>query len=130
MSGVKIEHIAMYVNELDGGRKFFEKYFNAESSEKHHNTKTNFQSYFLCFESGPRLEIMARPDITDEDKSLQRTGYIHLAFSVGSRKNVDALTKQLKSDGYEIISGPRITGDGYYESCVAGFENNLIEITV
>ncbi len=130
MSEIKIEHIAMYVNDLDGGRKFFEKYFNAESSEKYHNTKTNFQSYFLSFESGARLEIMTRTDIPDKDKSLQRTGYIHLAFSVGSRKNVDTLTSRLQSDGYEVISGPRITGDGYYESCVAGFENNLIEITV
>ncbi len=130
MSEIKIEHIAMYVNDLDGGRKFFEKYFGAKSSEKYHNTKTNFQSYFLSFESGAKLEIMTRPDITDEDKSLQRTGYIHLAFSVGSRKNVDVLTSRLQSDSYEIISGPRITGDGYYESCVAGFENNLIEITV
>lgn len=130
MSEVKIEHIAMYVNDLEGAKKFFEKYFNADSSEKYHNTKTNFQSYFLSFESGARLEIMTRPDIADEDKSLYRTGYIHLAFSVGSRENVDALTKRLKSDGYEVISGPRITGDGYYESCVAGFENNIIEITV
>ncbi len=120
----------MYVNDLKGAKEFFEKYFNAKSSEKYHNTKTNFQSYFLSFESGARLEIMTRPDITDEDKPLQRTGYIHLAFSVGSREKVDALTKRLKSNGYEVISDPRITGDGYYESCVAGFENNFIEITV
>lgn len=130
MSEVKIEHIAMYVNDLEGAKEFFEKYFNAESSEKYHNTKTNFQSYFLSFERGARLEIMTRPDIVDEDKSLYRTGYIHLAFSVGSKENVDALTKRLRSDGYEIISGPRVTGDGYYESCVVGLENNIIEITV
>lgn len=130
MSKVIIEHIAMYVNNLDGGRKFFEKYFGAKSSEKYHNTKTNFQSYFLSFESGARLEIMTRPDIADGEKSLYRTGYIHLAFSVGSREKVDALTSRLQSDGYKVISAPRITGDRYYESCVAGFENNLIEITV
>lgn len=130
MSKIKIEHMAMLVNNLESARTFFEKYFDAKSSEKYHNTKTDFQSYFLSFESGARLEIMTRPDITDEDKSLQRTGYIHLAFSVGSRKNVDALTKRLQSDGYEVISGPRITGDGYYESCVIGFEDNQIEITV
>lgn len=130
MSEIKIEHIAMYVNDLDGAKNFFEEYFGAKSSEKYHNTKTNFQSYFLNFKNGARLEIMTRPNITDDKKVLQRTGYIHLAFSVGSRENVDSLTKRLQADGYEVISCPRITGDGYYESCVEGFENNLIEITV
>ena len=130
VSGVKIEHIAMYVNDLEGAKKFFEKYFDAKANGKYHNINTNFQSYFLSFGNASRLEIMTRPDVTDDEKFLQRTGYIHLAFSVGSRGNVDVLTKRLQSDGYEVISGPRITGDGYYESCVIGFEGNQIEITV
>ncbi len=130
MSEIKLEHIAMYVNDLEAAKNFFETYFNAKSNEKYHNRKTNFRSYFLSFESGARLEIMTRPDIAADEKVLQRTGYIHLAFSVGSRENVDALTKRLQSDGYKVISGPRITGDGYYESCIIVFENNQIEITV
>ena len=72
---------------------------------------------------------MSKPDVAYDDKALTKTGYAHLAFSVGSRESVDNLTAQLKSDGYSVISGPRVTGDGYYESCVLGFENNLIEIT-
>ncbi len=130
MSEIKVEHIAMYVNDIESAKNFFEKYFNAKSGIKYHNTKTNFQSYFLSFEGGTRLEIMTRPDIADNKKPLHRAGYIHLAFSVGSIENVDTLTSQLQSDGYEVISGPRITGDGYYESCLIGFEDNLIEITV
>lgn len=129
MSNIKIEHIAMYVNDLEEARKFFEKHFNAKSNEKYHNVKTDFQSYFLSFDGGARLEIMSKPDVTADDKALTKTGYAHLAFCVGSRENVDNLTAQLKSDGYSVISGPRVTGDGYYESCVLGFENNLIEIT-
>lgn len=129
MSNIKIEHIAMYVNNLEGAKEFFEKYFNAKSNEKYHNIKTGFQSYFLIFNGGARLEIMSKPDVAADDKALTKTGYAHLAFCVGSRENVDNLTAQLKSDGYCVISGPRVTGDGYYESCVLGFENNQIEIT-
>ena len=73
---------------------------------------------------------MNRPDMDDEEKSVARTGFIHIAFSVGSKEKVDELTSQLKADGYEVLSGPRTTGDGYYESCIVDLENNQIEITV
>ncbi|MCI2113265.1 MAG: VOC family protein [Ruminococcus sp.] len=126
---MKIEHIAMYVNDLEGAKEFFEKYFNAKSNEKYNNIKTGFQSYFLSFDGGARLEIMSKPNVEEDNKYLIKTGYSHLAFSVGNREKVDNLTAQLKSDGFSVISGPRVTGDGYYESCVLGFENNLIEIT-
>ena len=127
---MKIEHIALYVNDLEGARDFFEKYFGARSNEGYHNSKTDFRSYFLSFGDGARLEIMTKPDLTDSGDFLNRYGYAHLAFSIGSRDAVDDLTNRLKSDGYPVYSGPRITGDGYYESCVLGFEGNLIEITV
>lgn len=127
---MKIEHVAMYVNDLEAMRDFFVRYFDAVSNEGYHNVRTDFRSYFLSFSDGARLEIMNRPDMSDDDKALARTGYIHLAFSVGSQENVDALTKRLKADGYEVVSGPRTTGDGYYESCVLGPEGNQIEITV
>ena len=127
---MKIEHIALYVNDLEGARNFFIKYFGAVSNEVYHNKTTDFRSYFLTFDDGARLEIMTRPGLNDSEKSPVRTGFIHLAFSVGSREAVDDLTARLAADGYEILSGPRTTGDGYYESCVAGFEGNLLEITV
>ena len=73
---------------------------------------------------------MNKPQVDDLEKPINRTGYVHLAFSVGSREKVDELTAQLKQDGYEIISGPRTTGDGYYESCIIGFEGNQIELTI
>lgn len=127
---MKIEHIAMYVNDLEKTKQFFEKYLGAVSNNGYHNKNTDFRSYFLSFEDGARLEIMNRPNMLDSEKNLQRTGYIHIAFSVGSKEKVDELTAQLKNDGYEVVSGPRTTGDGYYESCVVGMEGNQIEITV
>lgn len=126
---MRIEHVAMYVNDLEKTRDFFVKYFHAVSGEKYYNRTTGFQSYFLSFDDGARLEIMNRPDVADEEKTRTRTGYIHLAFSLGSKKAVDALTDKLKNDGYSVVSGPRTTGDGYYESGIAGPEGNLIEIT-
>ena len=125
-----IEHIAMYVNDLEAARDFFVKYFNAISNEGYHNKTTDFRSFFLSFQNGSRLEIMTRPKMEDEEKTLARTGYVHIAFSLGSKEAVDELTEKLQKDGYIVISGPRTTGDGYYESCIIGIEGNQIEITV
>ena len=127
---MRIEHIAMYVNDLEKTRDFFIKYFYATSNEGYHNKTTDFRSYFLSFDDGARLEIMKKPLMMDEEKVWNRTGYIHIAFSLGSKNAVDKLTEILKKDGYQVISGPRTTGDGYYESCIIGIEGNQIEITV
>ena len=127
---MKIEHIAAYVNDLENARNFFVTYFGAVSNEGYHNPKTDFRSYFLTFEDGARLEIMTKPDLTDSGDFLNRFGYAHVAFRVGSKEAVDTLTSRLKSDGYPVISGPRTTGDGYYESCIVGIEGNQIELTV
>ena len=111
-------------------KNIFETYLNARANAGYHNPKTDFRSYFLSFDDGARLEIMNKPQMQDSPKAPTQTGYIHIAFSVGSKEKVDELTAKLKEDGYEIISGPRTTGDGYYESCVVGIEDNQIEITV
>ena len=127
---MKIEHIAMYVNDLETAKDFFVSYLGAVSNAGYHNMKTDFRSYFLTFEDGARLEVMNKPGLSDDEKDLSRTGYIHIAFSVGSKEKVDTLTRQSKEAGYEVISGPRTTGDGYYESCIIGIEGNQIELTV
>ena len=127
---MKIEHIAMYVTDLERTKEFFEKYFGARSNNGYHNPTTDFRSYFLSFDDGARIEIMNKPEMDDASKSITRTGFIHIAFSVGSKERVDELNAQMKKDGYEVISGPRTTGDGYYESCIIGVEGNQIEITV
>ena len=127
---MNIEHIALYVNDLEGARKFFETFLEAKSNEGYHNPRTDFRSYFLSFEDGARLEIMNKPEMSDAPKDLNRTGYAHIAFSVGSREKVDLITERLKADGYSVVSGPRTTGDGYYESCIVAIEGNQIEITI
>lgn len=125
---MKIEHAAMYVEDLEAARQFFMKYFSANANQKYHNIKTGFQSYFLTFEDGARLEIMHKDGLIQTDHSA-RLGLVHIAFSAGSKKKVNELTEQLRADGYPVISGPRTTGDGYYESCVLDIEGNQIEIT-
>ena len=127
---MKIEHIAMYVNDLEATKDFFVKYLDGKANDGYHNTKTDFRSYFISFEDGARLEIMNKPDMVDADKHLNRTGLIHIAFSVGSKERVDELTGRLSADGYDVVSGPRVTGDGYYESCIVAIEENQIELTI
>lgn len=120
----------MYVLDLEGVRDFFVKYFGATANDLYHNPVTGFKSYFLTFGSGSRLEIMTRPNLAANPLEQIRSGYIHLAMSVGSKEKVDRLTGTLRTHGYAVLSGPRTTGDGCYESCILGPENNLIEITV
>ncbi|AKK73199.1 glyoxalase [Chryseobacterium sp. P1-3] len=127
---MRIEHIAIWVKDLEKIRAFYEKYFGAVSNEKYHNPVKNFQSYFLRFDNGCRLEIMTRPDIKENENTYgsQQFGFIHLAFSAESKEKVDELTETLRKDGYTIAGEPRITGDGYYESVILDPESNIIEI--
>ncbi len=127
---MKIEHVAIWVDDLERMREFYMKYFRTKSGEKYINSKKGFASYFLTFEEGgARLEIMNRSDIKEEqcNRSVSK-GYTHLAISVGSKNTVDRVTELLRSDGYTVESEPRTTGDGYYESVVIDPEGNPIEI--
>ena len=125
---MKIEHAALYVNDLEAAKDFFVRYLDAVPNEGYHNPRTDFRSYFLTFGEGARLELMNKPGMSDLSKPAVRTGYAHIAFSVGSREKVEELTARLKADGYEVLSGPRTTGDGYYESAVLDPEGNYIEL--
>lgn len=127
---MRIEHVAMYVDDLEAVKIFFQKYMGADANGGYHNTKTGFRSYFLSFEDGARLELMNSPSMERAGEGVYRTGYSHIAFSVGSMEKVDALTAKLKADGYKVVSGPRTTGDGCYESSVVGIEGSRIEITI
>lgn len=124
-----INHVAMYVVDLEAAKEFFVRYFDANSNEMYHNPRTGLRSYFLSFEGGSvSLEIMNRPEVIESEKSIYRSGFIHLSFSVVGKEKVDELTKTLSDAGYEVLSGPRTTGDGFYESCIIGPEGNLVEI--
>lgn len=125
---MKIEHLALYVEDLERMKDFYVKYFQANAGDLYHNKTTGLKTYFLYFEDGARLEIMNKPGLKRNNLN-EGFGYTHLAFSAGSKEAVNILTQQLKEDGFKIISGPRTTSDGYYESLAADPENNLIEIT-
>ena len=129
---MKIEHIAIWTNQLETMRSFYETYFNGRSNDKYTNTSKGFHSYFLSFDDGARLELMQMPNIPPNANIVekQNLGLIHFAISVGSKEQVDTLTNQLRQDGYTILGEPRTTGDGYYESVVLDPDNNRIEITI
>ena len=128
---MRIDHVALYCLDLEGMKDFFIRYFNGVPNNMYHNPNTGLKTYILSFEdSDTRLELMTRPEVKIEEENIYRQGFIHLSFSVGSKEKVDNLTKVLNDDGYQVLSGPRTTGDGYYESCIVGPEKLLIEITV
>jgi lactoylglutathione lyase len=129
---MRIEHIAIWTHDLERLRHFYETYFGATANAKYVNPRKQFESYFLTFADGARLELMQRPDmpVSKNDVDQQFTGYIHIAFSIGSRAAVDALTERLRTGGYRILDGPRTTGDGYYESTTLDPDGNRIEMTV
>ena len=129
---MKIEHIAIWTRELERLKDFYTQYFQANAGQKYHNPRTGFQSYFLTFSSGARLEIMHLPGLSVGLSATDQPaeGYAHLSFSVGSKELVDELTSRLRQDGYRVLDGPRLTGDGYYESQVADPDGNRLEITL
>lgn len=127
---MKIEHIAVWVKDLERSKAFYETYFGAVANKKYRNLVKNFESYFLSFDNGSRLEIMTRPDLRESTNSYesQQLGLIHFAFSAGSKEKVNELTEVLRRDGYTVAGEPRTTGDGYYESVILDPEKNIIEI--
>lgn len=127
---MKIDHVALYCRDLEGMKTFFEKYFHGKPNNLYHNPRTHLRTYIISFSEGcAKLEIMSRPEVEGDNSNLFHCGYIHLSFAVGNKEEVDDLTSRLKADGYNIVSNPRTTGDGYYESCITGPEGILIEIT-
>lgn len=127
---MRIDHAALFCMDLEQMRQFFIDYFDARSNEQYHNPRTGLRTYILSFTEGStRLELMQRPDVKDANPSEPTIGYTHLSFAVGSKRCVDQLTRRLSADGYMVVSGPRTTGDGYYESCILGPEGIQIEVT-
>jgi lactoylglutathione lyase len=129
---VKIEHIAIWAKDIEVLRAFYEKYFHVRSSDRYVNSVKKFSSYFLSFESGARLEIMQMDSVRESNAESTGNyfGYAHFAISVGTKEKVDQLTEALKENGYQVLDGPRKTGDGYFESAVLGPEGNRLEITI
>lgn len=127
---MNIEHVALWVMDLERAREWWKTYFGATAGSEYVNA-AGFHSYFLTFpDGGARLELMYDGTQLPNKDDRPHDGYGHVAVSVGSKEAVDELTARLLVDGYRCLSGPRTTGDGYYESCVLDSEGNRVEITV
>lgn len=128
---MKIEHIALWVNDLELMKEFYCNYFNGVANQKYVNLIKGFSSYFIRFDDGARLELMHTTTLTLLPMStIQSHGFTHLACSVGSKQLVDELTNRLRVAGMTILGESRVTGDGYYESVILDPEGNQLEITV
>ena len=128
MSHMRIEHVAIWVRDLERARAFYESTFGGRAGAKYRNEKKCFESYFVRFENGGRLELMTREGIAERTDERERFGLAHLAFVVGAEEKVDTLTRELAEAGVPVVSPPRRTGDGYYESVILDPEGNRIEV--
>lgn len=126
---MQVEHVAIWAQDIDQLKTFYETYFGARASARYVNPRKQFASYFLEFGAGARLELMQRPGLADRAGDEQ-LGWAHVAMAVGSETAVDQLTQRLLAAGYQLVDGPRRTGDGYYESVILDPEGNRVEITV
>lgn len=124
---MRLEHTALWTRDLEKMKTFYETYFAATASELYHNQKTGFRSYFMSFASGSRLELTTKSFLAEH--AFDALGYSHVAIAVGDAKKVDELAAQFVHDGFPLLSGPRTTGDGYYEAVIQDIEGNLIELT-
>lgn len=125
---MKIEHIALWTSDLEKMKDFYVTYFGATANDLYENKTKGFSSYFLSFETGARLELMKRTDVSEE-VTEEKLGWAHIAVATKSKKTVDELTEKLRAAGFEVVGEARTTGDGYYESVVLDPEGNRIEIT-
>lgn len=129
---MRIEHIAFWTRDLERFKRFYVTYFGAAAGSGYVNASKGFESCFLSFKDGARLEVMKTTTLTplEIEPGAQRMGLTHFAISLGSEQLVDELTQRLRADGYPVLDGPRRTGDGYYESVVLDPDGNRIELTV
>ncbi|MFN2745801.1 VOC family protein [Bacillus sp. z60-18] len=125
---MNIEHIAIWTRNLEEMKAFYTEFFHGTASDKYINPKKQFESYFIRFQSGTRLELMRRPDLAEGEETA--SGYAHMAFSLGSREKVDEMTERFAESGFQVVGKPRVTGDGYYESVIKDPDGNFVELTV
>jgi len=124
----RIEHIGVWVRDIDTVAAFYARYFGARIGDRYENPRKGFQSRFLAFASGARLEVMARTDVGTRGTG-EALGFAHVAIAIGDEAAVDALAARFEADGVSVLDGPRRTGDGYYECVVLDPEGNRVEVT-
>ena len=128
---MRIDHVALWTDDIERCKRFYAEYFGATAGSRYVNPKKGFESCFLSFADGARIEAMKTTMLAPAafQPGAQRMGLTHLAIAVGAEQLVDELTQRIRDDGYQVLDGPRRTGDGYYESVVLDPDGNRIEIT-
>lgn len=124
---MKVEHIGIWVTDIEKMKAFYETYFNAKASQLYHNKTTGFRSYFMELAEGCRVELTTKQHLSN--RISESLGYTHLAIAVGDKAKVDEMTAEFVAAGFPLLNGPRVTGDGYYEAVIQDPEGNLIELT-
>ena len=126
-----LEHVAILTARLEILKDYYIRYFGGTPNQKYANPKTGLETYFITFGSGTKLEIMSLPELTDNknDMTLPYQGVVHLAFGLGTMSEVEEKARQFEADGFRILRGPRITGDGFYEFETVDPDGNKIEVT-
>lgn len=127
---MRIDHVGIYVNDVEETKDFYIKYFDATANDGFYNKENGFKSYLIIFESGARLEIMSKPGIPADKNPDDHLGYVHISIGVGSEEAVRAITDLLRDDGFEVVDEPDRSPDGFYESCIRDLNGNLLELTV
>ena len=129
-----LEHVAIWTRDLEGMKDFYCAYFDGKAGAKYRSKSAahpNFESYFLTFGDGSRLELMQMPTIPESAYApgQEALGLTHIAFAVGGTDEVDALAKRAHAEGRPVLLEPHRTGDGYYEACILVPDWNRVEVT-
>jgi lactoylglutathione lyase len=125
---MKIHHIAIWTKNLEAMKDFYTNYFKGNCNEKYSNPVKKFESYFVRFDNGAKIELMRKATSVGQSEDEERLGITHIAFMLESKEAVIALTERLRSDGIRIVGEPRTTGDGYFESVILDVEGNRVEL--
>lgn len=123
---MRISNIGMYVKDLEGAKKFFEDYFGAKVHAIYNEEENNYYSYIMKFDEGPKIELMTKPEIVDEKKNRNRTGYIHICIKLDSMEKLEEVIAKMKKDGYEILYEPATNGGREVRAIT--FEDNILEV--
>ena len=127
-----IDHVAIWTSDLERLKDYYTRYFGGKANEKYINSEKQFESYFISFDSGSRLELMKKSDIPEnlnDREEKQHQGIIHISFGMESMELVVEKSKELGENGFRILRGPRKTGDGYFEFETLDPDGNRIEVS-